>query len=451
MLPANQIDYAIGLLMKACSECKPFEFDPSDMNRPMFYSTAGNQYGLAGTWKSLFDTLAAKVAKHLDEYPVTDFLQTAQSWIADIYELRLPRAGTKDPLQQRLTTFFGRIAKPDAWHVLLAVTGLAMHQPPFSVGRGEFFVMDETQLHLWALRRGSVHFSPPATTRPRGSHNNLDAQLLGNWVARLKVRAIDTGHATAKAKTALEEILNVLRHGGFHFSIPQHYLRQGLGSPQPWNSQSMCVRVAPPGGFQDSLGDGAKGFDFSLCHWIARAWAALQTVICKEPADRTSVESLVMEALEWVGQAAAAPRPTVRLVSLVTAIEILVLQEDEALGKKAKLSRRVATVVQELVPEYPTAETDAIDLYRLRSECLHEGLAQIEEKEITKAYQFVDCLVTVFLTREPYCGSTTFADLIRAIDAKSAPSRLKKPSSVELRSEANEEFGDGFYFDPAGI
>ncbi len=55
---------------------------------------------------------------------------------------------------------------------------------------------------------------------------------------------------------------------------------------------------------------------------------------------------------------------------------VLVLQEDEAFGKKSKLSRRVATVVQELVPEYQTAETDATELYRLRSECLHEGLAQ---------------------------------------------------------------------------
>ncbi len=158
-----------------------------------------------------------------------------------------------------------------------------------------------------------------------------------------------------------------------------------------------------------------------------------------------------MEALEWVGQAAAAPRPTVRLVSLVTALEVLVLQEDEARGKKAKLSRRVATVVQELVPEYQTAETDATDLYRLRSECLHEGLAQIEEKEITKAYQFVDWLVTVFLTCDPYCESATFEDLICAIDAKSVPIPLKKPSAVELRSEANEEFGDGFYFNPADI
>ena len=207
-------------------------------------------------------------------------------------------------------------------------------------------------------------------------------------MARLKVLAIDTGHATAKAKTALEEILNVLRHRGFHFSIPQHYLRQGLGSPQTWNSQSVCVRVAPPGGFQDSLGDGANGFDFSLCPSIARAWIALQTVICKEPANRTHVECKVMDALEWVGQAAAAPRPTFRLVCLVTALEVLMLKKDEALGKKAKLSLRVAIVVQELMPEYQTAESDAIRLYKLRSECLHEGLAQIGEEDITKAYQF---------------------------------------------------------------
>ena len=89
MLPKKHTDYVIGLLMKACSECKPFVFDNSDTNQQMFYSTVKNQYGLASSWKSLFNTLTARVANCLDEYPLMDFLEAAKTWVADVCELQL--------------------------------------------------------------------------------------------------------------------------------------------------------------------------------------------------------------------------------------------------------------------------------------------------------------------------------------------------------------------------
>ena len=55
-----------------------------------------------------------------------------------------------------------------------------------------------------------------------------------------------------------------------------------------------------------------------------------------------------MTALEWVGQAAAAPLAPARIVSLATALEVLVLGEHESLGKRWKLSRRVARIASGL-------------------------------------------------------------------------------------------------------
>lgn len=155
MLPNKQANYVIGHLMKACYECKKFEFDPSNTKQLMFYSTAKNQHELAGHWKDRFDAITIRLAKWLDDYPPRFFIETMQTWIADVYECNLGRAQTRDPFVTKVSAFFARVASPDEWQVLVAVTGLAMNQLKFNVGRGEFFIMDERELHQWALRRGS--------------------------------------------------------------------------------------------------------------------------------------------------------------------------------------------------------------------------------------------------------------------------------------------------------
>ena len=87
-------------------------------------------------------------------------------------------------------------------------------------------------------------------------------------------------------------------------------------------------------------------------------------------------------------QAASAPLAPVRLVSLATALEVLVMGEHESLGKRSKLARRVGRIVSEMWPAAPDPLRAADDLYRLRSECLHQGLTQVGEDAVKLAFSF---------------------------------------------------------------
>jgi hypothetical protein len=101
---------------------------------------------------------------------------------------------------------------------------------------------------------------------------------------------------------------------------------------------------------------------------------------------------------------------------LVTALEVLLMGPSESLGKRSKVSKRVARVVSAVRPDANGVEEKADELYRLRSECLHEGLTQIEETEVNTAYDFVAAVIQAYMTKEPYCKCPDLAAVLCAIE-----------------------------------
>jgi hypothetical protein len=403
MPPVKIIKEIVGRLMAAFHECTPYDPNASILSTMMFYSSSSNQFGLDDSWRSAFKKLAAKCGAWLDQYPLQGFGKLLETVVADAREAAGTDAETNDFFRKTVEVFFKKLARSDEWEVIKAVFGIDVGQTPFSLGPCRFLIMDDAEMLRWEQRRACACHDPPAGTRPFFGDLGFGRNLLGNWVGCLRVRAIDGNHATAKATYRLEEVLNVLRHGFFSFGIPQQCVRAGLGHPAYWNHQSMCVRVYPPGGFQDSAGEGAKGLNLQTCTVFSGAWAPLQSLVTKEATARTGLEATVLTALEWVGNAAAASLASVRLVSLVTALEVLVIVASETMGKRRKLAKRVAQIVPTVQPNALRVEQTADRLYQVRSECLHEGATQVEDDDIKTAYGFVDAIITSFLTKDPFC------------------------------------------------
>ena len=402
MPPAKIIKKIVGRLMAAFHECTPYDPNASVLSAMMFHGTSSNQFELPDSWRFAFKEMAAKCSVWLDQYPLQKFEQFLETIVADAKEAAGTDADTSIFISGTVEGFFKELAGSHEWEVLKAVFGIDARQAPFSLGPCRFFIMDGAEVRRWGQRRARACYDPPADTRPFSGNLGLGGSLLGNWVSCLRVRAIDGSHATAKATYRLEEVLNVLRHGFFSFGISQQCVRAGLGHPAYWNHQSMCVRVFPPGGFQDSAGEGANGLNLQYCAFSG-AWVPLQTLITKEASARTGLEVTVLTALEWVGNAAAATLGAVRLVSLVTALEVLVIVEGETMGKRVKLAKRVSQIVPMVQPNALRVKETADWLYHVRSECLHEGASQVDDDDIKAAYGFVDAIITAFLTKEPFC------------------------------------------------
>jgi len=431
MPPKRIIDFLFGRLMAAYHASDFYKADTLALATVVFYSSNYTQYALDGTWQGGSKALATKCSAWLDQYPFREFEQFLKTAVGDAKQASLNDAETSAVFRTKMEEFFKRIADAPEWEVLRGVFGFSASQRPFNLGPCRFFIMDHAELYRWGQRRASGRFDPPPDITPRafalpGAQTGLDEQLLDNWVASLRVRAIDANHAIAKSMYRLEEVLNVLRHGAFLSSIPQHCVRAGLGNPQFWNDLCACVRIDQPGGFQDSAGHGAEGLTISTCGQLCHAWEPLHKVLSKEGTDRTSLETSVMTALEWVGQAAAAPLRSVRVVSLMTALEVLVLDESDTSGKRSKLSRRVARIAQRLRPGTQGIQETADRLYQVRSECLHEGATQVEDDDIRLAYNHVDAVITAFLTTDPFCGCESVRAVLAAIrDPDEAPNKAR--------------------------
>ena len=125
----------------------------------------------------------------------------------------------------------------------------------------------------------------------------------------------------------------------------------------------------------------------------------------------------MLTALEWVGQAAAAPLPPVRLVCLVTALEVLVLDDHESLGKRSKLSVRVSQIVSRIQTNFTRHEiwVKADNLYHIRSECLHDGETQVDESDVQLTrIDFADTIVAAFLN-EPFSKCVDLKEVLDTI------------------------------------
>lgn len=71
----------------------------------------------------------------------------------------------------------------------------------------------------------------------------------------------------------------------------------------------------------------------------------------------------------------------VRVVALTTALETLLIQPGESLGKKVKLVDRVPRFPE--LPQFPhhVGAADITRLYGLRSGCVHAGRTEVEKSD----------------------------------------------------------------------
>jgi hypothetical protein len=415
VLTNKVLDQAVGSLMAAYKDCHPYDPDATPLSASIFTSTRHSRFWLGTAGRKALKHAVGKCDPRLDQYPIQAFEAHLRQVVADVTESTTTPTEASAELRSRLVAFFQQLDSPDELEVVTAVFGLSAGQEPFSLGPCRFYIMDEAEYHRWGQRERSGRYDPPAETPVLNRQVDLDRQVIGNWVSAVRVHAVDSTHAQAKARYRLEEVLNVLRFAIFPFGLVQHCPRAGLGRASFWNDHALCMRVHPPGAFTRSLGQGADGLLVETCRY-SPAWADLERVVAKEASARTELEWIVMTAIEWAGQAAAAPLAPVRLVSLATALEVLVMGEHESLGKRSKLSKRAGKIVSDMRPGVPDLNQAADDLYRLRSECLHQGRTQIEDSDVTMAYTFVSDIIAAFLAKEPYCKCQTLTEVLGLLE-----------------------------------
>lgn len=383
--------------MKLFQECKLY--DPDHAGDSIFPSDGTTQHQLTPNGQDVLSKLLRDSAEYLDAYPREEFRTRLTTMIADAkQQFANPNSALADWLKDHLQQFFFRLDAQEEWETLFPVSGIAPDQEPFLIAQASFFKLDIATYETWK----------PKVPRPFA---HLDVNLLGEWVAAIKVRALDHAHARAKAIPILEQAINTIRYGAFPMTSAWKCVRFGAGSKGYWGSQAFARPASHQKAISQLSQDGSDGFSVKFCDLVCGYYDVVK--ILEQPqAERTPLQQDVLRAVTWVGQAAAAPLESVRLALLITAFEVLLINEHESKGKKPKISSRLAATVALLGRSSSQAANDGTRLYALRSEVLHSGSTEVTCADVLLAFDYVTMIVTTFLTSPALSSCKTLTDVL---------------------------------------
>ena len=144
----------------------------------------------------------------------------------------------------------------------------------------------------------------------------------------------------------------------------------------------------------------------------APGWNELDAILKKDQAARSKMDDRVIRSLEWFGNAALAKANTVRLVSLATALESLLILEDEWAGKKNKLRQRTAWILGTTCEERDALDTEIDRFYSSRSECVHGGETQVERENLAKHTSLVARCLGAIVANRPFSTAKTLQEIV---------------------------------------
>ncbi len=414
MSPETAAKKAAGLLMYAVRSIEPDrEIAESEVTlaHTTLRSGTGQKFLLVGNGYTAVKRAALKLAPVVDSYPLDDCERFLQQVVSDAAAKNCPPGEMWNFVFDRVRNFVHSFQSLGQWEVAIAVRGIDPSQNPFTVGPCAYSRMNQDMLRLWGRRLHSGQYNPPVPV-DIGMWEQEESGILNSMVATVRVHVIDHRHAQAKARQFVEETLNLLRFGQLCMNYPaKPFPEVGLEIEQFVHDHYFCVRLDSSGGSSGRHVAGPVGNDYSISR-RAPGWDHLDRLLCIEAHFRTEIQIRIVAALQWVGRAALAPSLAVRLVSTVTAMEALLLEDSEQIGKRNKLKSRIGLLIgsdsnrQEI-------ERDVYRIYGLRSRCVHGAEEEVDPRDTFKAVTIVAETINALISKAPYPALKTIDDVIK--------------------------------------
>jgi hypothetical protein len=417
MTPEKAARQAANLLMLAYKATSP-----DDLGRPaptlsfsVRLALSERRYMLTRDALDAIRKAARKLVPLIDFYPLTKVADHLATFVVEEKDAGTPLPQVHDRLKSSILGFLQQFTAQGEWEVVHVVRGIDLEGGRFTVGPCSVYLMDDEQFALWGRRNATGRYDPPGNARMLQDWCSQEAPLRGQSVAAVRVRAVDDAHARAKGKNRIEEVVNALRYAQLTLGfLDWPFAEIGLCNRGWQHDHSIVLRLDKPAFSTNWTGGGSAGNSYSMSRQ-APGWDGLVRLVSLDLSQRSELQLRLTAALEWVGQAALAPSIPLRLVALVTALEALLIEESESLGKKTKLARRISTIVGQSPEEVGQTAKDAEELYEVRSECVHAGLVDVEAEEVANGVRLLGKTVEA-LGRPPFEQCASLADLVKVIE-----------------------------------
>ena len=361
------------------------------------------------------DRAARKLVPFIDSYPIEDCVSMLSDFLLEEKDARSLLAEVHSNLQKRILNFISTFDSQGEWEVAQACRGIDIDRVDGPVGPCEFYEMDKERFRLWGQRYSSGNYNPPVTTNVCHSWPQGEQAMMGQVVGVVRVNATTQKHALAKASFRLQETIDLLRYAQLTVEYPTNPFPEiGVGGPRWHNHHSFAMRVDAPGFASNKAMGGAVGCSVLSCRQ-APAWTTLEDILKLGPSERSEMQIRAVTALQWIGQAALAPSSSSHIVALVTALEALLIDVSESAGKRRKLSNRVARLTTNSANDFQVVSTKTDELYRLRSECVHAGLNEVEKAECANAIRTIARTFETLFAKVPFSAEATLAGVLAHI------------------------------------
>ncbi len=415
------IRYAANQLMDAHKKTKPFSLDDTSQGLGFRAAKSGSQYTPSREAEEAVWRATRRIVQFIDFFPLDLCYDHLMSLVIEALDQGSKLQEAHTAFHERITEFINRFTAQGQWEVVFAVSGIAVDwSGEFTIGTCSFYLMDENRFREWGQRWSTGEYTPP-TNSPIDPTWRIQAAMENQTVVATRVTAVDEKHAWSKGKHRIEEAIALLRYGmlcleDFDGRLPAI----GLSYLKMPNNQSFVVRL-DGAGFAGNRTVGSSGCDYEICKGVVPSWDKLEKIVKSELADRSELELRVMTALTWISHAAAAPANTMRLVSLVTALESLLILESESLGKRSKLANRIDLLTRNSVESQESVFCLADKMYQLRSECVHAGLLEVEDDALKTFVRLVSQTIAAIVGKCPFSSMNDLSEIIAHIEGNAEP------------------------------
>ncbi len=398
-----------------------------DSSEPYYSRRAlsGRFFVLNAVCLNAVQNASLKLRDVIGTYPRENARDTILDIVIAVRDKETPLAKAHQELRQEVRRWLDEISHHGEWEVLHAVRGVQTYKEPFKIGHCTFFRMDEQTFYLWGRRFATGKYDPPSDAPLHRSWIDQDSALVGQAIALAGVRAYDSAHARSEGRRIINESLDLLRYGQVTVGWPPEPVPEfglaALAAHGYVQTQAICVRRDKPAMTSNKSIGAGDGAAITYCQG-APAWQEIEHILLLEPQKRSEMQRRVMLALSWVGQAALASSMPVRLVAFTTAMETLLIEDSECVGKKKKLSVRVPAFPQMKLANQHVDSDAVIKLYGLRSDCLHAGQMEVESEDVGLASLAVAQCFSGLLGQPEYAACLTIGELLAKISPDSTPS-----------------------------
>ena len=327
-------------------------------------------------------------------------------------------------VSQTLATF----QKQTSWRAVIAVSGLDHSILPRTVGTVAFRVMDDRTFTETGKQLSAGSAEPPEHVAVWDEWEQDKLEIRNRVVAFVDVEARDQCHAKAKAYRSIRNAINAMRL--VQIAGPcghRPYPAIGVSDEPDRDERSLVFRLGRPAvGMQRAL----KGLGVVFGPTLTQSplLEAVSQMLSVESEARTEMHKRIITLLTWVGIAVEVESRPVQLISLVTALETLLIQKHESKGKTGRLASRIAHLYGNSDAERQKSSEEWVQMAILRNRCVHDGLEDCKEVHVKKIAKVAGRVVEVLLTEEKYRGCKTLKDVVEVLgdtDGTGVPGRVE--------------------------